>query len=149
MDFHYADLGHWSLLPDGTRFSSGPWGHSVVSQRFWPYVDAAYLGYTFGNLVEQGIPILADLEKLPIPIRDQGLYRAAALSLRHRWIVKTCCADCLMTLVLSATSENKPQVIKAWPRTSLKRIEDAEEGYQSIVGIYEKKIYPASMVFAM
>jgi len=25
----------------------------------------------------------------------------------------------------------------------LKRIEDAEEGYQTIVGIYEKKIYPS------
>jgi hypothetical protein len=26
----------------------------------------------------------------------------------------------------------------------LKRVEDAEEGYQSIVGIYEKKIYPSA-----
>jgi hypothetical protein len=25
----------------------------------------------------------------------------------------------------------------------LKRLDDAEEGYQSIVGIYEKKIYPS------
>jgi len=25
----------------------------------------------------------------------------------------------------------------------LKRVEDAEEGYQSMVGLYEKKIYPS------
>ena len=40
--------------------------------------------------------------------------------------------------------ENKPQVIKSLVKgLRLKRIEDAEEGYQSITGIYEKKIYPS------
>jgi hypothetical protein len=38
--------------------------------------------------------------------------------------------------------ENKPQVVKSLAKgLRLKRAEDAEEGYQSIVGIYEKKIY--------
>jgi hypothetical protein len=40
--------------------------------------------------------------------------------------------------------ENKPQVIKSLAKgLRLKRTEDAQEGYQSIVGIYEKKIYPS------
>jgi hypothetical protein len=40
--------------------------------------------------------------------------------------------------------ENKPQVLKSLAKgLRLKRIEDAEEGYQTIVGIYEKKIYPS------
>jgi hypothetical protein len=39
--------------------------------------------------------------------------------------------------------ENKAQVVKSLAKgLRLKRLEDAEEGYQSIVGIYEKKIYP-------
>ena len=40
--------------------------------------------------------------------------------------------------------ENKPQVVKSLAKgLRLKRFDDAEEGYQSIVGIYEKKIYPS------
>jgi hypothetical protein len=40
--------------------------------------------------------------------------------------------------------ENKPQVLKSLAKgLRLKRIEDAEEGYQTIVGIYEKKTYPS------
>jgi hypothetical protein len=40
--------------------------------------------------------------------------------------------------------ENKPQVIKSLMKgLRLKRAEDAEEGYQIITGIYEKKIYPS------
>ena len=39
--------------------------------------------------------------------------------------------------------ENKSQVVKSLAKgLRLKRVEDAEEGYQSITGIYEKKIYP-------
>jgi hypothetical protein len=40
--------------------------------------------------------------------------------------------------------ENKPQVVKSLARgLRLKRLEDAEEGYQSVAGIYERKIYPS------
>jgi len=40
--------------------------------------------------------------------------------------------------------ENKPQVVKSLAKgLRLKRLDDAEEDYQSIVGIYEKKIYPS------
>ena len=40
--------------------------------------------------------------------------------------------------------ENKPQVIKSLAKgLRLKRMEDAEEGYQTMLGLYEKKIYPS------
>src|SRR5206468_9585765 len=40
--------------------------------------------------------------------------------------------------------ENRPQVVKSLAKgLRLRRIEDAEEGYQSMVGIYERKIYPS------
>jgi len=39
--------------------------------------------------------------------------------------------------------ENKPQVVKSLAKgLRLERLDDAEEGYQSIVGIYEKKSIP-------
>jgi hypothetical protein len=40
--------------------------------------------------------------------------------------------------------ENKPQALKSLAKgLRLRRVEDAEEGYQSMVGIYERKIYPS------
>jgi hypothetical protein len=40
--------------------------------------------------------------------------------------------------------ENKTQVVKSLAKgLRLKRIDDAEEGYQSMLSIYERKIYPS------
>jgi hypothetical protein len=40
--------------------------------------------------------------------------------------------------------ENKPQVVESWAKgLRLKRIDDAEEGYQSMLSIYERKMYPS------
>jgi hypothetical protein len=40
--------------------------------------------------------------------------------------------------------ENKGQVTKSLAKAlRFKRIEDAEDGYQSMVNLYEKKIYPS------
>jgi len=45
--------------------------------------------------------------------------------------------------------ENKSQVVKSLGKgLHLARIEDAEEGYENVLGIYERKIYPASTAFA-
>ncbi len=50
----------------------------------------------------------------------------------------------LFVLISAPAPENKPQVVKSLvKRLRLKRVGDAEEGYQSIVGIYERKIYPS------
>lgn len=40
--------------------------------------------------------------------------------------------------------ENKSQVVKSLAKgLHLARVEDAEEGYQNVLGIYERKIYPS------
>jgi len=40
--------------------------------------------------------------------------------------------------------ENKPQVVESLAKgLRLKRIDDAEEGYQSMLSIYERKMYPS------
>jgi len=40
--------------------------------------------------------------------------------------------------------ENKPQVAESLAKgLRLKRIDDAEEGYQSMLSIYERKMYPS------
>jgi hypothetical protein len=50
----------------------------------------------------------------------------------------------LDSLAFIRNPENKPQVMKSLAKgLRLARIEDAEEGYQNMVGIYEKKIHPS------
>jgi len=40
--------------------------------------------------------------------------------------------------------ENNPQVVESLAKgLRLKRIDDAEEGYQSMLSIYERKMYPS------
>jgi hypothetical protein len=49
-----------------------------------------------------------------------------------------------LTVDRRSSPENKPQVIISLVKgLHLKRIEDAEEGYQSVVSIYEREIYPS------
>ena len=41
--------------------------------------------------------------------------------------------------------DNRPQVVKSLAKgLRLKGIEDAEEGYQTMIGLYEKRIYPSA-----
>jgi hypothetical protein len=57
-------------------------------------------------------------------------------------IVENVLRGLLDSVAFIRNPENKPQVIKSLAKgLRLKRVEDAEEGYQSIVGIYENKIY--------
>jgi NitT/TauT family transport system substrate-binding protein len=145
--FTMLTLDHWSLLPERDKIQLRALGdNSVVSQALLAgNVDAAYLGYTFGNLVQsKGFRILADLEKLPIPYQGSGIISRRSAIASSPMIVENVLRGLLDGVGFIRNPENKPQVIKSLVKgLRLKRIEDAEEGYQSIVGIYEKKIYPS------
>ena len=50
----------------------------------------------------------------------------------------------LDSLAFIRDPQNKPQVMKSLAKgLRLKRVEEAEEGYQTMLGLYEKKIYPS------
>jgi len=145
--FTMLTLDHWGLVPERDKIQFRALGdNSVVSQALLAgNVDAAYLGYTFGNLVQsKGFRLLADLEKLPIPYQGSGIISRRSVMASSPAIVENVLRGLLDGVAFIRNPENKPQVIKSLAKgLRLKRIEDAEEGYQSIVGIYEKKIYPS------
>jgi ABC-type nitrate/sulfonate/bicarbonate transport system substrate-binding protein len=103
------------------------------------------LGYTFANLVQsQGFRLLADLEKLPIPYQGSGIISRRSALASSPATIENVLRGLLDSVAFIRNPENKPQVIKSLAKgLRLKRAEDAQEGYQSIVGIYEKKIYPS------
>ena len=145
--FTMLTLDHWGLVPERDKIQFRALGdNSVVSQALLAgNVDAAYLGYTFGKLVQsKGFRMLADLEKLPIPYQGSGIISRRSAIASSPVIVENVLRALLDGVGFIRNPENKSQVIKSLARgLRLKRVEDAEEGYQSITGIYEKKIYPS------
>jgi NitT/TauT family transport system substrate-binding protein len=145
--FTMLTLDHWGLVPERDKIQFRALGdNSVISQALLAgNVDAAYLGYTFGKLVQsKGFRMLADLEKLPIPYQGSGIISRRSAIASSPVIVENVLRALLDGVGFIRNPENKSQVIKSLARgLRLKRVEDAEEGYQSITGIYEKKIYPS------
>jgi NitT/TauT family transport system substrate-binding protein len=143
--FTMLTLDHWGLAPERDKIQFRALGdNSVVSQALLAgNVDAAYLGYTFSKLVQsKGFRMLADLEKLPIPYQGSGIISRRRVMASSPAIVENILRGLLDSVAFIRNPENKHRVIQSLAKgLRLKRVEDAEEGYQSIVGIYENKIY--------
>jgi NitT/TauT family transport system substrate-binding protein len=145
--FTMLTLDHWGLVPERDKIQMRALGdNSVVSQALLAgNVDGGYLGYTFSKIVQsKGFRLLADLEKLPIPYQGSGIITRRSALVSSAGTVENVIRGLLDGVVFVRNPENKPQVVRSLAKgLRLKRVEDAEEGYQSIVGIYEKKIYPS------
>jgi ABC-type nitrate/sulfonate/bicarbonate transport system substrate-binding protein len=143
--FTMLTLDHWGLDPkrdniairslgsDGVRFEALSSG----------VIDGAQIGYTFSALLQnKGFRVLADLEKLPIPYQGSGIIARRSLIASSPGTAENVLRALLDGVAFIRKPENKSQVMKSLARgLRLGRVEDAEEGYQSIVGIYEKRIY--------
>jgi NitT/TauT family transport system substrate-binding protein len=145
--FTMLTLDYWGLSPERDKIQFRALGdNSVVSQALLAgNVDGAYLGYTFSKMVQsKGCRLLADLEKLPIPYQGSGIITRRSALASSSAAVENVIKALLDAVAFIRNPENKPQVIKSLARgLRLKRMEDAEEGYSSIIGIYEKKIFPS------
>jgi ABC-type nitrate/sulfonate/bicarbonate transport system substrate-binding protein len=96
-------------------------------------------------LESKGFTVLADSEKLPIPYQGSGL-----IGRRNFVAGSTATVDNVLRALLDASAyirnpENKTQVMKSLAKAlRFRRIEEAEDGYRSMVNLYERKIYPTA-----
>src|SRR6476620_2419257 len=145
--FTMLTLDHWGLAPARDKIQMRALGdNSVVSQALLAgNVDAAYLGYTFSKMVQsKGFRMTADLEKLPIPYQGSGIITRRSAIASSAATLENALRALLEAVAFIRNPENKSQVVKSLAKgLRLKRTEDAEEGYQTIVDIYENKIYPS------
>jgi len=145
--FTMLTLDYWGLDPKRdsiairTLGSDGVRGDALSSG----VIDGCQIGYTFAALLQgKGFRILADLETLPIPYQGSGIIARRSFISASPATGENVLRGLLDAVAFIRKPENKSQVMKSLARgLRLSRIEDAEEGYQSIVGIYEKKIYPS------
>jgi NitT/TauT family transport system substrate-binding protein len=140
-------LDYWGLAPERDKIQFRTLGdQAVITQGLMNgAVDAAFVGYTFGKMLQsKGFRLLADAEKLPIPYQGSGIMTRRNLMTSSPGTLENVVRGLLDSLAFIRNPENKPQVMKSLAKgLRLARIEDAEEGYQNMVGIYEKKIHPS------
>ena len=83
-------------------------------------------------------------EKLPIAFQGTGIITRRSTIASSAGTVENVIRALLDGVAFIRIPENKPQVVKSLAKgLRLKRIDDAEEGYQSMLGLYERKIYPS------
>jgi NitT/TauT family transport system substrate-binding protein len=107
-------------------------------------VAATHLGYTFSApLISRGFTNLADLAKLPIPFQSTGVLTTRRFMNASPEVVEGVLRGIVDSLQFIAQPENKPTVLKSLMKgLRLQKMDQAVEGYDTLGGIYERKIYP-------
>src|SRR5262245_17068649 len=107
-------------------------------------VAATHLGYTFSApLISKGFTNLGDLAKLPIPFQSTGTLTTRRYVNASPEVVENMLRGVVDSLHFIAQPENKPAVLKSLMKgLRLQKVEQAIEGYDTLVNIYERKIYP-------
>jgi NitT/TauT family transport system substrate-binding protein len=146
--FTMLALDHWGLVPERDKIQIRALGdNSVVSQALLAgNVDGAYLSYTYAKIVQnKGFRVLADLEKLSIAYQGTGIITRRSAVGSSSSSIEGVIKGLLDGVAFVRMPENKPQVMKSLAKgLRLKRFEDAEEGYQTMLGLYERKIYASA-----
>ncbi len=139
-------LNHWGLDPKRDNINFRVLGDfTVLTQALSSHViDGTYLTYTYATKMErQGFRILADLSKLPVPYQNTGViarrsFINAAPEVGERFV--RALSD---GVVFAMDPANKAAVMKSLARgLRLPRTEDALEGYEGMLTLYQRRIYP-------
>ena len=145
--FTMLTLDHWGLVPERDKIQFRTLGdQSVMVQGFMAgTVDAVLVGYAHGkNLQSKGYNVLADVEKLPIPYQGSGVLSRRSFMKSSPAVAEGVFRGLLDAVAFIRNPEHKADVMRAVAKgMRLPRVEDAEQGYHSLAGLYEKKIYPS------
>jgi ABC-type nitrate/sulfonate/bicarbonate transport system substrate-binding protein len=139
-------LDHWGIDPKRDGINLRIVGdEGVLAQALSTgAIEGSYFGYTFASILKhQGFRVLADLAKLTIPYQSTGmLVRRSFLNSSPETVEKVMRAM-VQAIGFIEKRENKKAVMTSlWKGLRLKRFEDAEEGYELMTTLYEKRIYP-------
>ena len=145
--FSMLMLDYWGLVPERDKIQFRSLGEQAVMAQgvMSGSVDAAFLGYTFGKMLEaKGFTVLADAEKLPIPYQGSGLISKKSFITSSPATVENVLRALLDSSAYIRNPDNKTSVMKSLAKAlRFRRVEDAEDGYRSMFNLYEKRIYPS------
>lgn len=145
--FSMLMLDYWGLVPERDKIQFRTLGEQAVMAQgvLSGTADATFLGYTFGKMLQsKGFRVLADSEKLPIPYQGSGVIARRSFVTASPATVENVLRALLDSAAFIRNPENKGTVTKSLAKAlRFRRVEDADEGYQSMVNLYERKIYPS------
>ena len=139
-------LEHWGLEPKRDAINLRIVGDEsvMVQSLILGSIDATYAGYAYATMLKkQGFRVLADLTKLGVPFQSTAiLARRSYLSSNSATAEKV-----LRALVEAITFIQRPANKAAVVATLTKNLqivrpEDAEEGYEVIRNVYERRVFP-------
>jgi ABC-type nitrate/sulfonate/bicarbonate transport system substrate-binding protein len=146
--FSMLMLDYWGLVPERDKIQFRTLGEQAVMAQgvLNGTVDASFLGYTFGKMLEgKGFTVLADSEKLPIPYQGSGLMARRSFVTSSPATVDSVLRALLDSVAFIRNPDNKSHVTKSLAKAlRFRRIEDAEDGYRTMVNLYDRKIYPSA-----
>ena len=139
-------LEHWGLEPKRDRINLRIVGDEsvMVQSLVLGTVDATYAGYAYATMLKkQGFRVLADLTKLGVPFQSTAiLARRSYLSSSSATAEKVVRA-LVESIGFIQRPANKAAVVATLTKgLQIVRPEDAEEGYEVIKNVYERRVYP-------
>jgi ABC-type nitrate/sulfonate/bicarbonate transport system substrate-binding protein len=93
-------------------------------------------------LKKQGLNVLADLATLKIPYQSTGVMVRRSFLNQSPETVEKVLRALIQAIAFIPNPENKTAVMTSlWKGLRLQKLEDAEEGYELMKTLYEKRIY--------
>ena len=136
-------LNHWGLDADRDKIQLRVIGDQAVLVQSLTagIIDGAFLGHTFGKMLErQGYRTLTDA-KTEIAYQSTGILTRRSLIDKSPDLVEKSLRSLAKAVVFIQEPENKPAVLRSlakWLR--LPRPEDAEAGYETIRSGYDRRL---------
>ncbi len=139
-------LNHWELDPKRDKIQIRVIGdYSVLAQSIVSrIIDGAHLSYAFAaNVERQGFRILADEVKLGIPYQNTAIITRRSFANSSPQVVERLLRALADSVAFILEPANKVSVMRSLARAlRLPRVADAAEGYEGMITLYDRRMYP-------
>ena len=139
-------LEHWGLDPkrDGINLRIVGDESVMVQSLMLGTVDATYAGYGYATMLKrQGFRVLADLIKLGVPFQSTAILARRSYLTSSAMIPEKVIRALVEAITFIQRPANKAVVVATLTKNlQIVQPEEAEEGYEVIKNIYERRVYP-------
>jgi len=140
-------LDHWGLDPKRDGINLRIVGdESVMAQSLMTgVIDATYAGYAYAAMLKrQGYRVLVpDLIQLGIPFQSTGILTRRSFVSSSPATVEKVIRSLVEAITFLQKPANKPAVVASLMQgLHIARKEEAEEGYEIMKSVYERRVYP-------
>ena len=139
-------LEHWGLDPkrDGINLRIVGDETVMVQSLMLGTVDATYAGYAYATMLKkQGFRVMADLTKLGVPFQSTAILARRSYLQSNPATAEKVIRALVEAIAFIQRPSNKAAVVATLTKNlQIVRPEEAEEGYEVIRNVYERRAFP-------